>query len=428
MLWRKDNNLYHEILRFQPRDSRSTSIKNNFLSRNYRIAGNEQFACKKFKNAIVLYNKSLCFAENDSEELAIAFANRSACYFELKNYENCLVDIRLAKEGKFPAKLLPKLQKRQEDCELFISQRTEHVENNFEELLLSFPPHESIPYMAECLRIEKDEGQGAMVITTCDLEIGQNVMIEPFMDSETSEESLYFLCDNCCKFATKSNLIPCRVCTDIMFCYNECRDSAQNVHYYLDCGTNYGHNFICRTVAYALNAFSGVDELKKTVEKLISNKMDLDDILRLHEPEKIKYLLFFCRGKRFFGKSLKAEATDFTSDIFSMFIVSPRYESMFKEEENRRFLMHLMATHYLILHLPKNIISQRKYILDKNLPLSEAMNSENVFVYTVGYFPVGNFLPHSCVPNVHTISIENKLLFKVLRPIKRGEKLFMSNL
>lgn len=61
-----------------------------------RECGNKYFQKNMFRVAMDYYNKSLCFAENGSKNINLAYSNRSACFFNMKMYGNCLVDIELA--------------------------------------------------------------------------------------------------------------------------------------------------------------------------------------------------------------------------------------------------------------------------------------------------------------------------------------------
>lgn len=58
----------------------------------------------------------LCFAENDTENVALAYGNRSACNFGLKMYGKCLTDIELAINANYPDRLKSKLEKRKAEC------------------------------------------------------------------------------------------------------------------------------------------------------------------------------------------------------------------------------------------------------------------------------------------------------------------------
>src|ERR1700712_5582253 len=53
----------------------------------------------------------------DSEEFALSVANRSAAFFHLKKYRECLHDIDLAISYRYPAKSRIKLIARKASCE-----------------------------------------------------------------------------------------------------------------------------------------------------------------------------------------------------------------------------------------------------------------------------------------------------------------------
>lgn len=85
--------------------------KNSIKATSIRLQSNKLFAKKQYLNAYKMYTRALMFAKDDDEEVALLFANRSACYFHLDQFENALEDIERAfKFGydkvKPPGKLL----------------------------------------------------------------------------------------------------------------------------------------------------------------------------------------------------------------------------------------------------------------------------------------------------------------------------------
>lgn len=62
--------------------------KSDDVARLDRDLGNEFFRKKKYREAMELYNHSLCFAENGSQNIALAYSNRSACF----RYESKRID------------------------------------------------------------------------------------------------------------------------------------------------------------------------------------------------------------------------------------------------------------------------------------------------------------------------------------------------
>mgnify|MGYP005984036455 FL=1 len=57
----------------------------------FRERGNEMFKIKKLKEAWEFYTRSICYAEEESVNLGLAFANRSAVLFELNLHSQCLM-------------------------------------------------------------------------------------------------------------------------------------------------------------------------------------------------------------------------------------------------------------------------------------------------------------------------------------------------
>lgn len=82
--------------------------KNNAVSDSYRMEGNTYFKNRSWTEAMELYTQSLCYAQPGTQNVGLAFANRSSCFFEMKMYDKCLRDIELAEKANYPnmAKLM----------------------------------------------------------------------------------------------------------------------------------------------------------------------------------------------------------------------------------------------------------------------------------------------------------------------------------
>lgn len=57
--------------------------KSNELSTKYRQEGNAKFTAKNWRFAMKYYNLSLRFAEIGTENVGLAYANRSHCFLKL---------------------------------------------------------------------------------------------------------------------------------------------------------------------------------------------------------------------------------------------------------------------------------------------------------------------------------------------------------
>jgi tetratricopeptide (TPR) repeat protein len=94
-----------------------------------RRAGNEAFRLKDFPTALLNYNLSIRYAEPCADtplahkeqqevdnELALAYANRSAVFFHLEEFGLSLSDIEQAIRHGYPARLRPRLIERKFNC------------------------------------------------------------------------------------------------------------------------------------------------------------------------------------------------------------------------------------------------------------------------------------------------------------------------
>lgn len=106
------NNLYpasEDLSSFQDSKSNMDAVR-------FRNFGNKLYSSKDDFTALLLYTRSVAWAAEDSEELALAYANRSAVLFRLCKYDSCLLDVNRALAGQYPENLRPKLRERKRQC------------------------------------------------------------------------------------------------------------------------------------------------------------------------------------------------------------------------------------------------------------------------------------------------------------------------
>lgn len=195
-------------------------VKSNLESDNLRADGNKFYSQKKFFDALLKYNQSLCSAVPGSENVGLAYANRSAIYFEVKLYENCLKNIRMAKKSRYPEKSLEVLTKRKEKCVESMGKQSDKLPNSWDFFKLSYPPNKKLPFIVDYLEVKQDEKYGRHIITHRDLKVGDVVSIEkPFSSILISESkflkipelNIYQRCSNCLK-ENALDLMPCDSC------------------------------------------------------------------------------------------------------------------------------------------------------------------------------------------------------------------------
>jgi SET and MYND domain-containing protein 4 len=105
-------------------------------------------------------------AERDSVERSHAYANRSAVYLEVKEYQLCLDNIQLARNSGYPVEKLQTLKDREEKCKNMMESEVKSDDDdpwNF--FKLSYPANEKIPFIADCLELKKNEKFGRHIVT-----------------------------------------------------------------------------------------------------------------------------------------------------------------------------------------------------------------------------------------------------------------------
>ncbi|XP_031619051.1 SET and MYND domain-containing protein DDB_G0273591-like [Contarinia nasturtii] len=377
------------------------AVKNNDTANFFRNEGNLYFKQKSWIEAMELYSKSLSFAEPGTVNRSFSYASRASCFFQMKNYDKCLIDIELAVQSNYPEQMMPVLMKRKEDCVRLMKQHT--ADTPFDPKL-SFIASEKFPCMADAIEIQQNKEFGRHIVARCDIDVGQTILVEEnFVSTFSSFDRIN--CYECMQ--TMKNFLPCNTCVDVMFCSVECEQ--RSVIHQKCCETNFNRmplnvQYIGKSILIALCAFNGAKELMDFTENVLSKRTT-----RLPEAAndaKSKYAFFLSL------QSAAKETLDIVTvyKVFTAILDIPFVKGEFHTEERRRFLMHLIGEHFLI-------ISNNSY--------GGSLSSAS----TVGTTAlVMSFFNHACAPNVFNSSAFNKEICITMRPIKKGEQLFVKYL
>lgn len=419
MLWAKESNkknaLFVDI--FQSKTVQQTASliesqsfvvpkKSDAIALRMRKEGNDQFKECEWLEAMAMYNQSLCFAEKGSKHISLAYANRSSCFLHMKMYNECLIDIRLAREAGYPEELMSKLNQREDDCLKCIQ---EHVASEQFEPKLSYEANAKFPGFANVLKFKKCADDTYSIYANADIDVGQTVAVE----------SAFLKCSiqlgRSCSICLKENsiLLPCEHCATAMFCSDEC--AANFIHKY-ECGRKYSEDDslnggimeITRAIILGLNACVTVDGLMEFVEQTIAS--DSNELPESLIDAKSKY-------RAFLKLPLECDADENTSIAVALcaykFILTiPQMEVAFESRRHRRFLMHL-ALHSLKITMRNTFQSFRAN------PQREYTTLYTQIATSAKYFK------HSCAPNAMLAQSNGNLICVTIRPIAKEEPLFI---
>lgn len=418
MLWKKESNrsdaMYEDIYTqcqvrstmnricsyIQTEIEKSNPRKNDAISLESRQEGDKYFKKKNWPFADSMYDDSLCYAANGSENIGFAFAKRSKCFLEMNMYNECLKDIELAEKAGYPAKLMPELEQSKAYCMSQLENGEKYADSI---AMLSFEPDENFPCMANVLKIEKNIDGKHSVVAKQDIAAGETIIVEDTLKFTYGDVNQQ--CAICLKDA--ENLIPCHNCSIAMFCSIECQ---QNFRHEYECGVkqhtdNEDNGRMMknlRGIYTAINMFASVDELMDFVEQTISS--DANELPESLVDERSKYRAFL---KQRTGPLVSDEelAAMMISD-FNQILINPKLNAMFNTTKHRRFLMHLIAQHQLI---------------NQHNSIEDDFHQYSCTGVMAAYFN------HSCAPNalVYCVSSAN-LVYVLVRPVKKGEEVVIS--
>lgn len=402
--------------------------KNNEKSKELRQLGNEFFSLKKkdYERALKLYNESICYAEKDSEDLAIGFANRSAIYFEWKMYNFCLENIELAKMYGYPERLMEKLNKRESACKKSLEAESE---SDDEDVILApkltHPPHPKVPFIANCLEMRESAELGRYIVTTKDLKVGQVIAIEEDFCSLILPNVRYQRCSNCLQECSL-NLIPCTDCTSAMFCSAECLSDAQKRFHKYECPVidfmfkmfNIIQLSAIRVAICALTSFDSVQDLLNFTNDPNSEKVNAFTIeykspMPKSELYKPIHALETNQSKRTTA-DLFQRAT-ITSVITSLFLKNSSLHSILTGESEINLFSELIFRHIQT--------SSTNFHRLETLANTMNINNQDDVSYGSGAYSFCSLINHACSPNIVRLPLANRIAIFVLRPIKAGDEL-----
>lgn len=406
--------------------------KDNWKAAQFRLEGNQFFSQGKYHLALEKYNQSLCYAENDTDVMALAYSNRSSCYLKLSLFKQCLNDIELAKLWNYPANLMHKLDSREVKCLHELSkENVESTRVDSQNASLSFGEHAKYAGVADCLELQRNSEWGRHVTTTRNLNINETVMIESSFSfvGHDCNDSKYNRCSHCYK--SLMNFIPCKECVYSMFCNNECLEAANKSRHIFECQLNKVESSKCENkekefqlvlyMLWKINAtFDTVEEMIRTIESMVlGNSIRTGSDAR--SDEKMKKLAMILQLDTNKDKQDSSDYHQLVQSTLRNYFVAmrlPEFRERFVSDKLTRFLQHL------ILHLV-HIGKQSLLFTDLNVDVDIFREAE-LRDYGIGLYPIGSYLNHSCVPNVYCYSVDNRLICKIIRPIKIGEQLFRS--
>jgi len=307
--------------------------KNAKESENLRKQGNKIFVKSAFNNitcidALKLYTRAIAFAPYPSEQLALAYANRSAVLFQLGLHTECIQDIDRALFLSYPDNLRAKLYVRKTECLIILGNRSaentldkarqwldkislndsnceklqtklqvlhktvqkqiaepftedtcaqQKTEKSKKEIPLPIIAscNDEVPCASDAVAIKYNKRYGKHVVTTRNIQPGEVIAIEKPYSLMLKQDNVQTHCSNCLGVSWVN--IPCKYCTYAMYCSEKCRYNEWKKCHDMECAvlpplieySFYDTDFFSvRLAVFAVREAGGIQELKTMLKEI----------------------------------------------------------------------------------------------------------------------------------------------------------------
>ncbi|EZA61542.1 SET and MYND domain-containing protein [Ooceraea biroi] len=452
-------------------------------SEKLREEGNKVFVKGAFNNitcvdALKLYAKAVAFAPYPSEQLALAYANRSAVLFQLGLHTECIQDIDRALALNYPDNLRAKLYIRKTECLIILGNRSvedvlEEARHWLDKMSLNDSSREKLrtkvqvlrrktlqtesstqdirvqrrtgsaeneaplPTIASCnnevpcasdaVAIKYDKRYGRHVVATRNIRPGEVVAVEQPYSLILKQHNMQTHCSNCLRVSWAN--IPCNHCTYAMYCSEECRYTEWKKCHDVECTVFpplleydfYNIDFFSiRLAVLALREAGGMQELKTMLKKI-------DE----------------CDDPRTKGFSRDGKLrSDRYSSVYSLVTNTEKrvVPDLFRRSLDTCFILYFLATRTTMFgaKLPADLkalarnddvtffgglVMRHQQIIPCNVhTFGEEQDLDNV-ERGLAAMPFYSLLNHSCSPNVLRHSRPKHIVLYAMYPIRKGEQL-----
>lgn len=377
----------------------------------------------------ITLTQAICCAEPNSDALSFAYANRSAVFYEMALHAECLESIKSAMaQNGFPTRLLSTLNERKK-LSLDAIETKKKLDNDTalpaREPKLCMKANEKIPFIVDCLEMQRNERCGRFIVTTQDLKIGDVIGIEEPYCTTLAHDKLYEWCDNCC-MENARNLIPCTTCTRAMYCSEKCRTEAFERFHKYECPVI---DFLRRNMPWAswrLGLRMTMCALSdfKTIDALVAftDEADKDDDYTVFSMD---YSIGNTTAKQSYGPVYGLQRQEPTPDsqhvlekVLKVLCSHMLVESTVLEcdEKTLNILLDLLDRHFHAIAISQCVMVDLGTLIER-LQVGNGANDDD----TIGILPFRSLFGHACVANVISSVFGSKMVYSVVKPIKAGE-------
>ncbi|XP_033119371.1 SET and MYND domain-containing protein 4-like isoform X1 [Anneissia japonica] len=255
--------------------------KSKEAAKRLRLKGNAYYQKRQLNQALSEYNQGILLAPHDdadgSEELALAFANRSAVFYQTSDWKGCLRDIQQAMNHQYPAHNQYKLHRRKTQCLIqlqrfqeaaealqvaksevenntnLLQEEKDNVDKELQKLFGKLNLKQKVAVESECRTQDKYDfvesnkiysassdvalkystSKGRHLVVEMQIPAGSTVIKEKPFAGVLLPSCHMTHCHQC--FAETKAPIPCPLCTKVRYCSDICQQRAMTSYHWAEC-------------------------------------------------------------------------------------------------------------------------------------------------------------------------------------------------
>ncbi|KAK5645641.1 hypothetical protein RI129_004105 [Pyrocoelia pectoralis] len=426
--------------------------------------GNAYFVKNDCESALNCYSTGVLKCPQNSTEsrklLSILVANRSACLYDLKEYEATLSDINyVGCLNVYPDHLKYKLFSREAKCYSFITNKMHlaaasyklaldyldlstldksaidkkklEIRNALKSLEIfkqkqskakidTFKSNPLFPSASTSVMFDFNPDLGRFARAACDIGAGEVIIQESAHCAVLATKFSLTNCQHCTKSTNAP--IPCEKCANICFCSLDCKSAAAVYHQY-ECGL---HKTISESEA-SINCLMALRIITQSsfahLESVIKH---IGQSPEVHTFNNYACVYSLCRNehlrniKQYFHYTIMAIYLLRLLKTTTYFGVTTQDDKL---QDDEIFVCKLILHNLEMLQFNAHEISELHEAPPGPLDPQDEANFKAIYIGG-GLYPTLAFFNHSCDPCIVRYNIGSKMFAKTVKPIRKGEVIY----
>ncbi|XP_060575894.1 SET and MYND domain-containing protein 4-like [Ruditapes philippinarum] len=445
------------------------NIKASENASGFRNEGNRLFQRKIYKEAVSKYTQAVLNGPKESEELALAYGNRSAALYRIGSYQECLADIEEALKCGFPSSLCHKLLLRKAQCMSHLGQHEDtqlclevlqkklsgldldaskkdvilkeiseiqslHKSNvckNKQEIQnvrpeVSYGCNPVLVQASSAVVMSTSPAKGRYLTACKDMKAGDTLIVERPFAAVLLPDHYPTHCHHC--FQKLSIAYPCRQCTMVRYCSPDCETSSWNVYHHVEC--RYLQLLHSVGIAHLSLRIILVAGLKYLLDfKAEQNTIKVKDTMGLDENGQYT-------GNYQPVYNLMTHCEDMTvEDLFQYTMTAELLLKILQHsgwlgnksgltdrtDEESCIIGGLLLRHILQLVCNAHAITELQCNQQTNDSIVEEKSQVRI---ATAIYPTASLMNHSCDPTIISSFCKNILVVRAVKDVKTGEEIF----